>query len=636
MAKKKRRPAKKAPKSSPRPGPTESVPDPRMMEGLMREFFHELVGGPEAETPLGRAQELMDRAYQARTVKERTRLAKQALELSPDCADAYLLLAEHVGSRKERLELVEQAVAAGERALGPRAFREDVGHFWGLIETRPYMRAREALAHNLWTAGRREEAVGHLQEMLRLNPGDNQGVRYTLASWLLDLGRDRELEALLGRYDEPTTTWAYSRALLAFRGQGDTAESRRRLKDATNQNKHVPALLIGEEQLPPEPPSSYSPGDRDEAVFYVMEALSAWRSTPGALTWMREVVKAPKRRPSKAKAPAGPSEVGKERLTRLPQVFDEWQAGFRQLPQWVEEAGARVRPWAILVTSRSNGLILGTAIETVEPTAARLWDVLAQAMQKPPKGEDPHRPTAIRWQPDPRWEELKPHLDAIGVATKSARKLDMLDALFQDLVAHLGREEPPGLLDVPGVTPDRVAGFYQAAAEFYRRAPWRSLGYENAVRVACDRFESGPWYAVVMGQSGMTLGVALYEDLALLRKLWAGSLSDDENARRTVALAVTFDSERDMHPKDLEAAREYDWEVAGPEAYPSVYRKERGMSMRPPLAWELELLEGCLRALPDFIAQHRPDDTTPYPMTVPVAAGTLDLVLSWIEDEQAS
>ena len=32
--------------------------------------------------------------------------------------------------------------------------------------------------------------------------------------------------------------------------------------------------------------------------------------------------------------------------------------------------------------------------------------------------------------------------------------------------------------------------------------------------------------------------------------------------------------------------------------------------MRPPLAWELELMEGCLRAIPDFIAKHRPGGDT--------------------------
>src|SRR5438105_1776672 len=46
---------------------------------------------------------------------------------------------------------------------------------------------------------------------------------------------------------------------------------------------------------------------------------------------------------------------------------------------------------------------------------------------------------------------------------------------------------------------------------------------------------------------------------------------------------------------DLEAATKHGWQVAGPDAYPGIFHKERGLSLRPPLAWELELVAGCLR-----------------------------------------
>src|SRR6185312_821671 len=127
-----------------------------------------------------------------------------------------VLLAEHARRRKETLRRYEQGVAAGERALGTHAFQRDVGHFWGILETRPYMRARLGLAHSLWTTGRRDEAVRHLQDMLRLNPNDNQGIRYTLAGFLLFLDRDDELAKLLAQYpDEGSATWAYTHALVA-------------------------------------------------------------------------------------------------------------------------------------------------------------------------------------------------------------------------------------------------------------------------------------------------------------------------------------------------------------------------------------------------------------------------------------
>src|SRR5205823_3664226 len=88
------------------------------------------------------------------------------------------------------------------RALGPDVFRKSAGHFWGILQTRPYLRARLGLAQTLWALARREEAVQHLQEMLRLNPNDNQGIRYTLAGFLLFLDRDEDLARLLEQSPE--------------------------------------------------------------------------------------------------------------------------------------------------------------------------------------------------------------------------------------------------------------------------------------------------------------------------------------------------------------------------------------------------------------------------------------------------
>ena len=597
----------------------------------MKGLLGEIVGGPAAGTPLAKAQELMYQAFGAPDPVERLKLARQALDLSPDCADAYILLAEHAKSRKEALDLFEKAAAAGERALGTRAFREDVGHFWGLLETRPYMRAREGMASKLWTMGRRDEAIGHLQDMLRLNPGDNQGVRYTLAGWLLAEGRDEELARLLEGYDEGSGYWAYTQALAAFRRHGDTSETRKLLKVARRANQHVPAYLLGRKPLPQERPGYYSPGDETEAVFYVGTTLSGWRETPGATAWLKEVEQGAK--PKRAEGPRarGPTPRVKERLLRLPQVFEVWQADFRRLPSWIEERGERYQPWIVLVTSRTEELILAQEMTGGPPSSALIWDTLAVAMVRPAMGT-PHRPVELQVRQNERWDELRPHLDEIGVACVPTDELDQWDSVFEGLSQHLTQDERPGLLEMPGIEAEQVAGLYRAAAGFYRKAPWRKLGYEAAIKVECDKFESGPWYAVVMGQSGLTFGVSLYEDLKLLRKLWSGRLTEEENARETVALTLLFGDETEISVLDLEAVRRHGWDVAGPGAYPLIFRKERGMTVRPPLAWELELMESCLQAIPAFMARHRPDDHSGNPMTVPVASGKLSLTLSWVED----
>jgi tetratricopeptide (TPR) repeat protein len=144
------------------------------------EFISQFVGTkdiplPERElTPLERAQDKMYEAWKAQTRKARSRLAREALAISPDCADAYVLPAEEMArTPDEALKLYEEGMRAGERALGPEAFTEDVGNFWGILETRPYMRARAGVAECLLEMGEAARAVEHYQELLRLNPGDN-------------------------------------------------------------------------------------------------------------------------------------------------------------------------------------------------------------------------------------------------------------------------------------------------------------------------------------------------------------------------------------------------------------------------------------------------------------------------------
>lgn len=101
-----------------------------------------------------------------RDTRKRVKLAEKALEVSEDCAYAYVLLAEETAEDvEEAKDLYEAGTRAGERALGEEAFAEDAGSFWGILETRPYMRVREGLAHCLWEMGRREEAIEHYQKV---------------------------------------------------------------------------------------------------------------------------------------------------------------------------------------------------------------------------------------------------------------------------------------------------------------------------------------------------------------------------------------------------------------------------------------------------------------------------------------
>jgi tetratricopeptide (TPR) repeat protein len=257
---------------------------PQMISSLLTRLDGGLHG-----TAVEAAQEVIYDAWDASDRKRRIVLAKKALQISPLCADAYVLLAQETARDADQaIEFYRQGVEAGEKALGKAAFRNDVGHFWGLLETRPYMRARQGLAQTLWDKGLRDEAAAHYEDMLRLNPNDNQGIRYLLLDCFFILGRDDEAGKLIKRYKEDgSAAWSWSRALLAFRRSGDRSESRSALSQAVADNAHVAALLLGDKKMPRQLPTYMGMGDKNEAVAYVHGAAATWAATPGALAWIR-------------------------------------------------------------------------------------------------------------------------------------------------------------------------------------------------------------------------------------------------------------------------------------------------------------------------------------------------------------
>jgi len=54
-------------------------------------------------------------------------------------------------------------------------------------------------------------------------------------------------------------------------------------------NRYVPAYLLGTKRMPAEVPTSYGFGDDSEAVLYADIAMSLWDSVPGAIEWLRKI-----------------------------------------------------------------------------------------------------------------------------------------------------------------------------------------------------------------------------------------------------------------------------------------------------------------------------------------------------------
>src|SRR6516225_5364595 len=279
----KKRRSKTAPKTSTKTSAAAVLPDRRAMESFLA-----AITGRRGDDATAKAQDVMYEAWERTTPRSRIALAHKALGISPLCADAYVLLAEEAArSIEEARDYYAKGVEAGELALGPRGFKEYAGHFWGFLETRPYMRARAGLASTLVQLGEVEGALAHYRDMLKLNPNDNQGIRYVLAGCLLRQDNYSALKELLAVHEGDGAFWLYTRALVAFRESGEQAAAL--VKNAWSANEHVPAILAGTKPAVSLDDGYITMGGPDEATYYVTECGAAWHRTPGAVAWLTKL-----------------------------------------------------------------------------------------------------------------------------------------------------------------------------------------------------------------------------------------------------------------------------------------------------------------------------------------------------------
>ncbi len=219
-------------------------------------------------------------------------LCRKALDIYPDCTDALTMLAEiETDTVRDFVNAMRRAVEAGRHDLGPKCFKEDIGHFWGLIETRPFMRAMAMLADALIQWGTHEavdEAIEIHEEMLDLNPNDNQGVRDWLAGLYLARKRYDDATALFGRYPEDwLAAPAWAKVLHGYVTVGEK-HAAQELVEARKRNPHVEQYLTGRKRRPRTRAGAYSPGDEAEAVYCADMLWEAWKRHPKAKKWLKE------------------------------------------------------------------------------------------------------------------------------------------------------------------------------------------------------------------------------------------------------------------------------------------------------------------------------------------------------------
>lgn len=236
-----------------------------------------------------RAQQIAFDAMEAKSTAQARKLAKRALKLYPNCVDALVVMNDlDARTTTELIAGLQEAVAAGERSLGAQFIRENTGHFWMLMDTRPYMRALEQLAGQLFAKGLNLDAIAIYEKMLKLNPNDNQGVRDLLLGAYLCADNLKGAGTLLKKYkDDAGANLAWGRVLERFLA-GDQSGARAALAVAREANHFVELYMTAQERIPEDLPEMYQLGSEEEAVLCMNAVGRAWALKRDAVFWLLE------------------------------------------------------------------------------------------------------------------------------------------------------------------------------------------------------------------------------------------------------------------------------------------------------------------------------------------------------------
>jgi len=264
-------------------GPMESKAD---IDAFMQSVTD--AGGHPEFTPVtneDRSADLTYQAFETENAEDIEKLASQALSLDPDNADAYVHLAAISSTNEEILVNLRKGMAAGERKVA-HLLEDNSGQFWGILETRPYMRAMYDYGQTLLQLDQSNEAIEIFERMLVLNESDNLGVRFPLLLIYIDIQDYTNAKKLIKRFPSDCTADFTWNSVLVYILAGDSKHARAALKHARKCNPYVYDFLTGKRIILVDFPEVSPIGSSEEAIDYCLICKYLW--TNQALKWLKK------------------------------------------------------------------------------------------------------------------------------------------------------------------------------------------------------------------------------------------------------------------------------------------------------------------------------------------------------------
>ena len=147
--------------------------------------------------------------------------------------------------------------------------KENIGHFYGIFETRPYIRGLVIKAEYLLEEGKISQAENVCREVLRLNENDNMGARYLLMAIYATLEKENDMLKLYKKYPEEDLEMIFPLFALYYK-LGNDKKAKEYLNRIDKCNSNFVKFFNGTiKESKKVEPGYYSRGDSSEIFMYL-------------------------------------------------------------------------------------------------------------------------------------------------------------------------------------------------------------------------------------------------------------------------------------------------------------------------------------------------------------------------------
>jgi tetratricopeptide (TPR) repeat protein len=210
----------------------------------------------------------------------------------PEFVDAYhhlAMLVEGDGRRDDAFRIWESTVDLALSCFPSDFYFGRDKLAWHFLENRPFLRAYHGLGLSYLRRDQLGEALLIFNNLLDVNPDDNQGVRALAIDVCFRVRRPFDALSICARYPDDTIDAVLYGRVLAWYQLGHMDQATEALEKAHKWLPLIAQELVKTRHTPPRNlrPDRVTVGGPDEAYVYWQDQGEFWKSTPGAIAFVR-------------------------------------------------------------------------------------------------------------------------------------------------------------------------------------------------------------------------------------------------------------------------------------------------------------------------------------------------------------